>query len=110
MKTINALLIFLLSTPFASLHTADDLRTPTRVQLMTGRCNIRNRTGEFFDLTKDPNEKNPLQISSLEDTPAAAARKLQSALDQFADARPVESDQQVEQSTDSNKPARKKKK
>ena len=68
------------------------------------------RTGEFFDLAEDPDEKSPLPISSLEDTPATAARKLQSALDQFADARPSELDPQVEKSTDQLKPARKKKK
>ena len=44
------------------------------------------RTGEFFNLAEDPDENSPIQISSLEDTPAAAARKLQFALDQFADA------------------------
>jgi len=67
------------------------------------------RTGEFFDLADDPDEKNPLRISSLEVAPAVAARKLQSALDQFADARPVEFDQQFAQSTDGGRPARKKK-
>jgi len=39
------------------------------------------RTGEFFDLADDPDEKNPLRISSLEVAPAVApavaARKLQ---------------------------------
>lgn len=68
------------------------------------------RTGEFFDLAEDPDEKSPLQISSLEVAPAAAVRKLQSALDQFTDARPVELDQQFKQSKDGNKSARKKKK
>ena len=68
------------------------------------------RTGEFFNLAEDPDENSPLQISSLADTPAAAARKLQSALDQFADARPFELDEQVRKSTDQLKPARKKKK
>ncbi len=68
------------------------------------------RTGEFFDLAEDPDEKNPLPISSLEAAPAAAATKLQSALDQFADARPGELDQQVARSTDDSKPVRKKKK
>ena len=68
------------------------------------------RTGEFFNLAEDPDENSPLQISSLADMPAAAARKLQSALDQFADARPFELDEQVRKSTDQLKPARKKKK
>ena len=68
------------------------------------------RTGEFFDLAEDPDEKCPLQISSLAVAPAAAATKLQAVLDQFADARPAEFDQQVQQSKDVSKPATKKKK
>lgn len=68
------------------------------------------RTGEFFDLAADPEERNALQISALEVTPAAAATKLQSVLDQFRNARPRELDLQVEESTDQRKPAGKKKK
>jgi arylsulfatase A len=46
-------------------------------------------TGEFFDLARDPGEKSPLSIATLkDDAPIRAARKLQGALDQFADARP----------------------
>jgi arylsulfatase A len=46
-------------------------------------------TGEFFDLDRDPGEKSPLRITALQDDPAVrAARKLQGALDHFADARP----------------------
>ena len=75
--------------------------TPTRVQLMTGQSNVRNyvdfghhfklySTGEFFDLDRDPGEKSPLRIATLQDDAAVrAARKLQGALDHFADARPA---------------------
>jgi arylsulfatase A len=56
------------------------------------------RSGEFFDLTKDPDEKNALQTTSLEATAATAFSKLQSALGEFDDARPIELDHQFEQS------------
>jgi arylsulfatase A len=47
-------------------------------------------TGEFFDLDRDPSEKSPLRIAGLKDANSVgAARKLQAALDQFADARPA---------------------
>ena len=47
-------------------------------------------TGEFFDLERDPGEKSPLSIATLkDDAPIRAARKLQGALDHFADARPA---------------------
>jgi len=46
------------------------------------------RTGEFFDLADDPDEKNPLRISSLEVAPAVApavaARKLQGSCKETA--------------------------
>lgn len=48
------------------------------------------RTGEFFDLAQDIEEKRPLRAESLESESAAAAKLLQSALDQFKDARPAE--------------------
>ena len=47
------------------------------------------RTGEFFDLTKDAEEKQPLKASPLKGEAAAAAKLLQGALDQFKDARPA---------------------
>jgi arylsulfatase A len=46
------------------------------------------RSGNFFDLTKDPSEQNALAVASLEDEAASAAKLLQSALDQFKGARP----------------------
>lgn len=48
------------------------------------------RGGGFFDLSKDLGEKSPLPVSSLTGEAAAAAKTLQSALDQFKDARPAE--------------------
>ena len=48
-----------------------------------------SRTGDFYDLRKDIEEKNPLRVSSLESEAAAAAKLLQGALDQYKDARPV---------------------
>jgi arylsulfatase A len=45
--------------------------------------------GEFYDLRSDPAEAHPLKIADLSGEAAAAAKKLQSAIDQFADARPA---------------------
>jgi arylsulfatase A len=45
--------------------------------------------GEFYDLRNDPGEAHPLQVADLTGDVAAAANKLQGALDQFADARPA---------------------
>ena len=45
--------------------------------------------GEFFDLRSDPEEKHPLKIAGLTGNAAEGARKLQAAIDQFADARPA---------------------
>ena len=56
------------------------------------------RTGDFFDLTKDPDEKDALAVTMLKDDAAMAAKKLQTALDQFKDARPVELDRQLSES------------
>lgn len=50
------------------------------------------RTGQFFDLSKDLEEKQPLKVASLDGEAAAAARLFQGALDQFKDARPAELD------------------
>ena len=56
------------------------------------------RTGQFFDLTADPNETRPLKVADLNGPPAAAAKKLQAALDRFADARPADLDQKFRES------------
>jgi len=51
------------------------------------------RSGEFFDLVDDVHEKRPLEVGSLAGEPAAAARLLQGALDQFQHARPAHLEQ-----------------
>jgi arylsulfatase A len=47
------------------------------------------RTGAFFDLQKDIDEKQPLNVESLDRDASAAAALLRGALDQFKDARPA---------------------
>jgi len=61
------------------------------------------RSGEFFDLTQDVGERRPLPVAALEGEAAAAAKKLQSALDQFKSARPARLDSLAEQTTDGAK-------
>ena len=51
------------------------------------------RSGDFYDLGKDIEEKQPLKVASLTGEAAAAAKVLQGALDQFKDARPANLDQ-----------------
>jgi arylsulfatase A len=55
------------------------------------------RTGEFFDLGQDVEEKQPLAVASLAGEAAVAAKQLQGALDQFKEARPAELDRMFEQ-------------
>ncbi len=50
------------------------------------------RSGEFFDLENDVEEKHPLAIAELEGEAARAARVLAEALDRFRGARPAELD------------------
>jgi arylsulfatase A len=47
------------------------------------------RTGEFYDLAKDPDEKRPLAVRGLDGETAVAAQLLQGALDKYKDARPA---------------------
>ncbi|MEW6305189.1 MAG: sulfatase-like hydrolase/transferase [Verrucomicrobiota bacterium] len=47
------------------------------------------RTGEFFDLSKDIEEKQALTVASLNGEAASAAKLLQTALDKYKDARPA---------------------
>jgi arylsulfatase A len=54
------------------------------------------RSGEFFDLSKDSEEQQPLAVASLEGEAAAAAKRLQGALDQFKNVRPTEIDRPAE--------------
>jgi arylsulfatase A len=52
----------------------------------------------FFDLAADPDEAKPLKVPELAGPAAAAAKKLQAALDKFKDARPAALDQQFRES------------
>jgi len=61
------------------------------------------RSGEFFNLTRDAAEKTPFAITSLKGQTAAAAKKLQAALDQFKDARPEQLDHLAGTTTNGNK-------
>jgi arylsulfatase A len=57
------------------------------------------RDGTFFDLQTDPfEEKPPLSAASLSGEHAAAAKKLQAALDQYVNARPPHLMQHTERS------------
>jgi len=48
-----------------------------------------SRTGDFYDLRSDIEEKQPLKVAGLQGEAAAAAKLLQEALDQYKDARPA---------------------
>jgi arylsulfatase A len=50
------------------------------------------KNGDFFSLTQDIDEKKPMKVSELQGDAAAAAVKLQKALDRFKGARPEELD------------------
>jgi len=65
------------------------------------------RSGEFFDLGKDVEEKQSLTIASLDGEAAAAAKLLQGALDQFKDARPPELDRTFEKGSKDTPKAKK---
>ncbi len=67
------------------------------------------RSGDFFDLGKDVEEKYLLKVSTLEGETAAAAKLLQGALDHFKDARPPEFDRPGENAAPGRAKARKKK-
>ena len=47
------------------------------------------RTGQFYDLAHDAEEKRVLTVAGLEGDASAAAKLLQSVLDQYKDARPA---------------------
>jgi len=57
------------------------------------------RSGEFFDLDKDVEEKQPLAAASLDGEAAVAAKLLQGVLDQFKEVRPSELDRMFEQAS-----------
>jgi arylsulfatase A len=47
------------------------------------------RSGEFFDVAADPDEKKPLKVGSLTGAAADAAKKFEAALTEYRDARPA---------------------
>jgi arylsulfatase A len=46
------------------------------------------RSGDFYDLSEDPDETKPRSVAELTGDAAKSAKLLQSALDRYADARP----------------------
>ena len=66
------------------------------------------RSGAFFDLSHDPAEQHPLPVASLTGEAAAAAKRLQNALDQFKGARPARLDRLSEELLKANDPKRRK--
>jgi arylsulfatase A len=48
-----------------------------------------SRTGDFYDLRSDLEEKHPLKVAGLDGEAAAAAKLLRGVLDQYRDARPA---------------------
>ena len=67
------------------------------------------RSGDFFDLAQDIEEKQPLKVESLRGEAAAAAKILQGALNQFRDARPAELDRAFEEASKGKTKGRKEK-
>ena len=63
------------------------------------------RTGEFFDLARDPAETNPLAVAALTGDSAAAAKNLRAALAQFEGVRPARLDALAAENT-ADKPAK----
>jgi arylsulfatase A len=68
------------------------------------------RTGEFYDLKGDIEEKTALKVASLTGERAAAARLLQGALDQFSSARDPKLDAMGLEAIGEKEPKAKKKK
>lgn len=67
------------------------------------------RTGEFFDLSNDVEETQPLELAKLEGEAAAAAKRLREALDRYANARNPALDRAATDAAPAKKNARKKK-
>ena len=65
------------------------------------------RTGEFFDLTADRDEKHSLSVASLKGDSAAAAKRLQTALNGFDNARPEKLPRPAASDTSTGKSAKK---
>jgi arylsulfatase A len=66
------------------------------------------RTGQFYDLRKDIQEQEPLSLASLQGEQAAAARRLQAALDQFKGVRPEGLDRPGERAATGEKQGKRK--
>jgi len=101
------------STPRSWLYTWYSPRQKASLEVKECAFDQRHklyRTGEFYDLLADADEKRPLATSELQGDAAAAHARLQSALDQFKDARPAELDRQFKASFSSLKSAPKKRK
>jgi arylsulfatase A len=56
------------------------------------------RSGELYDLQKDPLEKDPLPLAGLSPQAASSSARLRAALDKFKDARPAELDKRFRES------------
>jgi arylsulfatase A len=82
------------------------LCTPTRAQLMTGRYNVRNYLN-FGMLVRTETTFAHLLKKAGQGEAAGAAKKLQTVLDQFKNARPAELDRQFEQQPPNEKKRRK---
>lgn len=68
----------------ASIKTTQEFAFDKRYKLYS--------TGEFYDLVKDPEEKNALKVSELTGDAAIVARRLQAALDKHKNIRPAHLD------------------
>ncbi|MCA9050564.1 MAG: sulfatase-like hydrolase/transferase [Planctomycetaceae bacterium] len=67
------------------------------------------RTGEFYDLSVDPDETQPIAAGQQNDAQQAAHNRLQTVLDEFKDARPKALDDQFRGSAGSSDPEKAKK-
>jgi arylsulfatase A len=67
------------------------------------------RTGDFYDLATDAEEKTALKVADLKADAKTAAAKLQAVLDQYKDARPAELDRAFQQAGGEETPKRKNK-
>ena len=56
------------------------------------------RSGKFFDLRRDPEEKSPLDVEKLQGEAAEVANQLRLVLESFRDARPKELDRRFQAS------------
>lgn len=66
------------------------------------------KTGRFYDLVADPDEKAPLDVTKAPADAIATKGRLQTVLDQFSQARPAELDREFENQTAGAKARRKK--